>query len=142
MIELIPAARISSSGLDAERIRMRMTANNLANVHTTSDVNGEVYKKRIPVFESVMNNTFGKDPASDLGGVKLQTVAVDDRAPLEVYEPYNPNADEKGMVKMPRISAIDEMVTMISATRAYEANLSVMKKSTEMAQQTIKLGKG
>jgi flagellar basal-body rod protein FlgC len=141
-IDLIPGIKISSSGLDAERARMEITANNLANVHSTAGPNGEVYRKKIPVFKSVMNDAMNSTPGSQLGGVKIEEIVSDNRAPLEIYAPYHPSANKDGMVAMPNISPIEEMVDMITATRAYEANLSVMKQSRTMADKTITLGKG
>ncbi|OGV48788.1 MAG: flagellar basal body rod protein FlgC [Lentisphaerae bacterium GWF2_52_8] len=140
-MELIPAAAISSSALDAERARMEITANNLANVQSTGK-NGQVYSRRIPVFEAVYSEQFGHDGIQNLAGVKMKDIVADPRQPLELYAPYHPSADQKtGMVKMPNISPIEEMVDMIAATRAYEANLSVIKQSRDIADKTITLGR-
>jgi flagellar basal-body rod protein FlgC len=140
-IELIPAISISSSGLQAERVRMEVTANNLANVHSSEGPDGEPFQRQMPVFETVMRDTFSKNPTADLGGVKVSDIENDKRPPIEVFAPYHPDADEEGMVAMPNISPIEEMVDMISATRAYEANLSVIKNSKKMAEQTIDIAK-
>lgn len=136
---LIPAANISSSALSAERARMDITANNLANVHSTSGDNGGAYRRRVAVFESVFKDTLGGSAINDLGGVKLEEISVEDRPPIKMYAPYHPNADKEGMVEMPNISPIEEMVDMITATRAYEANLSVMNQSKDMAEKTINM---
>ena len=139
-MELIPGLKISSSGLQAERERMEIVANNLADINS-SGKNGQVYQRRIPVFQAVFNDEIGKSPAESLDGVKIEEVAVDKREPLEVYAPYHPSANKDGMLKMPNISPIEEMLDMITATRAYEANLSVIKQSRMMADKTITLGK-
>lgn len=140
-IELIPAISISSSGLQAERVRMEVTANNLANVHSTEGPDGEPFQRQVPVFATVMKNTFSKNPTAALGGVKVADIESDNRAPIEVFAPYHPDADEEGMVEMPNISPIEEMVDMITATRAYEANLSVIRNSKRMAEKTIEIAK-
>ncbi|OGV55473.1 MAG: flagellar basal body rod protein FlgC [Lentisphaerae bacterium GWF2_44_16] len=141
-IDLIPALNISSSGLDAESARMDAVANNLANVNSTGGDNGDVYKRRIPVFNAVFNDQLNdKRPADELGGVKLEKMALDNKNPLTVYAPYHPNADAKGMVSMPNISPIEEMLDMITSTRAYEANLNVMNESKKMADKTVNLFK-
>lgn len=142
--ELIPALNISASGLQAERARMRVSANNLANANSTNDVNGGPYRRRELVFQAAFKDAMsGGDSLNDLNGVKIESMATDDKTtPLRVYAPYHPNADAEGMVDMPNIQPINEMVDMISATRSYEANLAVIKQSKEMAKRTIELGKG
>lgn len=140
-IDLIPAVAISSSGLDAERKRMDVIANNLANVNSTKSENGECYRRKVAVFSSVMKDELSSDPAAEMGGVKFDEIATDDRDPIEVFAPYHPAANEDGMVQMPNISPIEEMVDMITATRAYEANLSVIKDSKKMAEQTLSIAK-
>ncbi len=139
--ELIPAAKISSSGLEAERIRMELTANNLANVNST-DKNGNVYRKHMAIFEASYNDDARGGSTAELEGVKVSEIATDKRKPLEVYAPYHPYADDKGMLAMPNISPIEEMMDMITATRAYEANLSALKQSREIADKTIALSRG
>ena len=142
MDNLIPALNISSSALDAERARMEAVANNLANVNSTGGDNGEVYRRRVPVFNAVFKDELdAKNPGDELGGVKLDKIAVDNRDPLRVYAPFHPNADGKGMVDMPNISPIEEMLDMITSTRAYEANLTVMNESKKMADKAVNLFK-
>lgn len=134
---------ISASALNAERERMRTVANNLANIHSTKDADGGVYKRRELVFSAVFKDSMDSDsnPAADLNGVKIEDMVADKSAPMRMYAPNHPDADGAGMVDMPNISPIREMVDMITATRAYEANLSVLKQSRDMADNTIRLGK-
>ncbi len=134
---LIPAAKISASGLNAERYRMEITANNLANVHSTKGPNGEAFKKQMAVFSTVDGD--GNGPAGELGGVKLEEIKDSTDPFKKVFNPGHPQADAAGMVEMPNISPIEEMLDMITATRAYEANLSVMKQSREIAEKTINI---
>lgn len=139
-IDIIPGARISSSALDAERARMEIVSNNLANVNSTGK-DGKVYQKRIPVFEAVYNEASGAKGASELGGVRLTSVDKGEQAPVKIYSPYHPHADKDGMVSVPNMSPMEEMMDMITASRAYEANLSALRQAREMADKTITLGR-
>jgi len=91
----------------------------------------------LPLFADRISNA---DPTAGLKGVDVDGIVLDKRPPRENYAPYHPEADENGMVKMPGISPIEEMLDMITATRAYEANLSIIKQSRDMANKTISLG--
>jgi len=134
MIDLIPAAKISSTALEAERTRMDVVANNLANAQSIGQ-DGKVYQRKVAMFESVFDEQLGEGA---LGGVKLTEVANDSSAkPTREYMPFHPEADEEGMVMVPNISPIEEMVDMITATRSYEASLSIMKDSKSLAEKTI-----
>lgn len=142
-MDLIPGADITSSALTAERMRMEVIANNLANVNSTAGDNGEVYKRRIPVFNAVFKDAMDSENANGLGGVQLSEVAVDNSDPVMVYAPYHPNANKAtGMLATPNVSPMEEMVDMITATRAYEANLSVVKQGKSMAEKTINMFQG
>ncbi len=134
MIDLIPAAKISSTALEAERTRMDIVANNLANSQSIGQ-DGSVYQRKVAMFESVYDEQLGEGA---LGGVRLTEVANDTSAkPTREYMPFHPEADEDGMVMVPNISPIEEMVDMITATRSYEASLSIMKDSKDLAEKTI-----
>ena len=134
-INLIPAADISATGLSAERKRMDIIANNLANINTAGTENS-VYRRKVAVFESLVNDAIN---GGEEKGVELTEITSDNRAPGQKYMPYHPEADKNGMVFVPNISPIEEMVDMITATRAYEANLSVIKESRKQADEALKL---
>lgn len=136
MLELIPASKISSSALEAERVRMDTIANNLANIQSFGK-DGQVYQRKVPLFESVFNESMDSSTGA-LGGVALTEVVNDtSRKPTMEYMPYHPDADENGMVMSPNIAPMEEMVDMVTATRAYEASLSIIKESRRMADKTI-----
>jgi flagellar basal-body rod protein FlgC len=138
---LIPANKVSSSGLDAERMRMEVAANNIANSQVTSPGGKGLYRRKQVVFETVLKEQVNNDPGSTLGGVRVKEINYSNRKPIEVYNPSHPHADpESGIVKKPQISPLEEMIDMMTATRAYEANLSMMKESKKMAEKTIALG--
>ena len=140
--ELIPASSISSSGLKAEKLRMEIAANNIANAQSTSPDGKNLYRRKIAVFESVLKDQLNLNSESSLGGVKVKEVAVSSKDPVEIYNPAHPHANKEGMLKKPNISPLEEMVDMMTATRAYETNLSLMKQSKKMAEKMIKLSGG
>jgi flagellar basal-body rod protein FlgC len=141
MFDLVPALNISSSGLVAERTRMEVAANNLANAHSVAGKDGNIYKRKLPIFEAVLKDTMSSNPKDALGGVKVVDIIDDNRPDTEIYAPYNPNANNNGMIKTANIAPMEEMLDIITATRAYEANLSAMQQSKNMALKTITLGK-
>ncbi|MCJ8330446.1 MAG: flagellar basal body rod protein FlgC [Lentisphaeria bacterium] len=133
-MDLMPGMAISASGLEAERIRMEVASHNLANTQTTKDVNGGAYQRRQVVFAEKLSESIN---GSSLNGVEVSDVIRDQRAAIERYQPWHPDSDENGFVKYPDISAIEEMLDIMTATRAYEANLTAMKQSKQMVEQTI-----
>jgi flagellar basal-body rod protein FlgC len=137
---IFPAIAIASTGLRAERQRMEVAANNLANAHATRGQNGELYQRQVVLFSAAYGRA-RNDDAQDLEGVRVDGVVPDKRTPLNVYAPYHPKADENGMVEQANVSTIEEMLDMISASRAYQANLSALQQSRDLARQTINLGK-
>lgn len=141
MINLLNGIESTSSALNAERIRMEVVSQNIANANATQGVGGKPYERRQVVFEAAL-----KDQMSGAGGVHGQTVHVAriesaKRPPRMVYQPGHPHADASGMVAMPNINIHEEMVDLMSASRAYEANLSVIKTARSMAMQTLSIGK-
>ena len=140
------ALRVSSSGLTAQRIRMNLAANNLANINTTKTAEGGPYRRKDVVFANQpLEKSFGDTLRSGMTG-KLSEVRVvgiidDPRPPHTKHDPQHPDADEKGYVKTPNINLMEEMVNMISATRSYEANVTAIKASKDMALKALEIGK-
>jgi flagellar basal-body rod protein FlgC len=140
---------ISASGLTAERLRMDVIANNIANVNTTQTIDGGPYKRQRVIFEPrgekaqfLFPAMFSK--AQQLGnikGVKVTGVSNDPMPPKLVYDPGHPDANKAGYVAMPNVNIVKEMVDMISATRAYEANVTALSSAKTMAQKAIDIGK-
>jgi len=139
-INLFPALRISSSGLEAERIRMETIANNLANVNSTRGKDGKVYRRHLVAFKEKLNREIGK--TDTLQGVKVDKI-FKDMSPLIIEDAPlgHPHATKDGKLKKPNVAPIVEMMDMIIATRAYEANLTAMKQSRDMADKTIHMAK-
>lgn len=137
-MNLISGIDITSGALAAQKMRLDIVAQNIANAQTTRTSEGGPYKRQVVAFETEL--------VKRTGGASLQTVRIggvtNDRTPgQEVYNPQHPDAGADGMVKMPNINLSYEMVDLITASRAYEANLSVVKNARMMAQKTLEIGK-
>ena len=140
MITLLSGINSTSAALDAERIRMDVISQNIANVNTTRGVDGKPYQRQQVVFSSVLR------AAQDAGvngpqQVQVARIEKDSRPPRQVYMPGHPDADAHGMVSMPSIDINEEMVDMIAASRTYEANLAVAKNAHAMAMAALSIGK-
>ena len=140
------AMRISSSGLSAQRTRMNTISSNIANVNTTKTPEGGPYRRKDVVFEAMPDaRNFGElvtsSPSADLQRVQVSDVAIDRKAPLLKYEPDHPDANEEGYVAYPNINLMEEMANMIQATRSYEANVSAMQATKDMALGAIEIGR-
>ncbi|HHV29862.1 flagellar basal body rod protein FlgC [Acetivibrio mesophilus] len=139
---------ISASALTAQRLRMDTISQNIANVNTTRTENGQPYRRKTVLFEEKSSSTpfseyLAKSSKGDTagGGVRV-TGIVEDRSPFKrVYDPGHPDADQEGYVSMPNVDVITEMVNMISATRAYEANVTSINTSKSMAMKALEIGR-
>lgn len=137
----------SASGLTAERLRMDVIADNIANAQTTRGANGEAFRRKMVVFkenkkEFIVPMNMSKNEKKALeGGVRVIEIA-EDQSPLNiVYDPNHPDANEKGYVTMPNVNTVTEMVDMITATRAYEANSTIITNAKAMANSALQIGK-
>ena len=135
------AGDISASGLSAERRRMEVIANNIANAYTTRAADGGPFRRQNIVFASMLDSSakYTQGSADVLRGVQVAGVVEDQTEFPFVYNPGHPDADENDMVEMPNVGVPNEMVDLITASRAYEANLKAMKNFREMAEQTLVL---
>lgn len=142
MIQILTGIQNTSAALDAEQTRLDVISQNIANAHTTHDVDGKPYQRRVVVFESALQNAINNDGSgANLPSIQSAKIEKDTRPPLEVYDPGNPDANEHGMVAMPNINIHEEMADLISASRTFEANLAVVKNARSMAMQTLAIGK-
>lgn len=136
--------RISASALTAERLRMDTIANNLANAETTRTPEGGPYRRQMPVFASVLNQA-AQSPFSRKGqvgqGVRVVGIVSDNTEPRLVYDPQHPDANGDGYVEMPNVNVVQEMVDLVSATRAYEANITALNAAKTMAQKALEIGR-
>jgi len=138
---------VSASGMSAQRMRMDLISQNIANANTTRTEDGTPYRRQSLVLGTDMSTPFSKylsgskrDVLGD-GKVKIQGVVEDNSDFRRVYEPDNPEADEEGYVSYPNVDIVTEMVDMISASRSYEANVTASTASKNMALQALNIGK-
>ena len=141
---------ISASGMTAERLRMDVVANNLANVNTTRTPNGGPFRRE-QVSLSPRGASFGQTLAglsgdaegtsAVSGGVQVAGIVPDTRPFKRVYQPGHPDADAQGYVTLPNIDTVTEMVDMMGATRAYEANVAAVSAVKGMAMKAMEIGR-
>jgi flagellar basal-body rod protein FlgC len=141
MIQVIPGIQNTSAALDAEQTRLDVISQNIANVNTTHGLDGKPYQRQVVVFESALQQAMGQDGSPQMSPVQVSKIEKDDRPAIQVYDPGNPDADGDGMVSTPNININEEMADLISASRAYEANLAVAKNAHTMAMETLSIGK-
>jgi flagellar basal-body rod protein FlgC len=140
MISLLSGINSTAAALDAERIRMDVVAQNIANVNTTKGPDGKPYQRQQVVFASVLRAQ-QEGEAAGAQQVQIARIEKDPRPPRLVYLPGHPDANEQGMVAVPDINIHEEMVDMIAASRTYEANLAVAKNAHSMAMAALAIGK-
>ena len=138
----------SASGLTAQRLRLDVISQNMANASTTRTENGGPYKKKNVVFEQIQNEAgtsfsavLNKKKQSGNNGVRVAEIVEDQSEGTLVYDPSHPDANEQGYVEMPNVNIIDEMVDMISASRSYEANVNSFNSMKSMFTKALEIGK-
>lgn len=139
---LFNIANISASGMSAERYRMEVVANNIANAFTSRSPDGGPYQRRDVVFEAVLNAKMAhpKPGMEPLGGVRVVDTVPDAQTEFpRIFNPGHPDADQNGFVTMPNVQLPLEMVNLITANRAYEANLKVMQAFRQQAEQAMQI---
>ena len=135
------AISASASALNAERIRVEVAVSNLANAESTRSANGEPYRRREVVLESAGTAAFDGALGQAMG-VRVAAV-VEDQSPFkELYDPAHPDANADGIVRMPNINTNEEVVDLLSASRAYQANLAAVNIIRDMVQKALELGRG
>lgn len=145
-MDVLTAMNISGSALKAERARLNIASMNLANANTTRTMEGGPYKAKSVVFEAKpLEGVHFKD-ALNATTERLRKVEVveivEDKAPFkEVYDPSHPDADERGMVKFPNVNVAEQMVDVMSARRAYEANVTALDAVKKMALTALDISK-
>jgi len=145
-MDFLTSLRISSSGLAANRKRMGAISSNIANAQTTRTAEGGPYRKKEVVFGSEpARESFGEILEGELDekaqSVHATEVISSNKPPILKYEPDHPDANKDGYVAYPDINVMEEMADMISASRAYEANISAMNTTKSMAMKALELGR-
>jgi flagellar basal-body rod protein FlgC len=141
--DFLSATNISASGCSAERLRMEVVANNIANAFSTRSPSGGPYRRQDVLFATVLNESLRlRGSGGDrLGGVHVDGVVEDPSDLPRVYNPGHPDADRDGFVLMPNVQLPIEMVNLITANRAYEANLKVLQAFRQQAEQALLLAR-
>lgn len=137
-MDLISGIDITASALSAQQTRLDIVAQNIANAQTTRTASGGPYQRQVVSFETeLVKRTDG----SPLQTVHVGSITSDPTPGQQVYDPQHPDAGPNGMVTMPNVNLAYEMVDLLTATRAYEANLSFAKDARELAMKTLEIGK-
>ncbi len=145
-MDFFTAMEVSASGLAAQRVRMNVASSNLANVNSTQGADGGPYRRRDVVLKS---GPVGSDIGGNRAGgfqdavktVSVDAIVEDAEPPQMQYDPGHPDADENGYVALPNINVIEEMVDMITASRAYEAGVSALGSAVQMAERALGIGR-
>ena len=146
-MSFLNALNISASGMTAERMRLDIAAENIANINTTRTENGGPYRRKMVVFEPIEDNSFASAFRSELsrqsnnGGVRVAEIVEDPSDFRMVYNPEHPDADENGYVQMPNVDLLKETVDSMAASRAYDANLTAFNTIKTMATKALEIGK-
>ena len=146
-MSLYSSIEVSATGLSAQRLAMDVIANNIANVNTTRTAEGGPFKRQLVVMTqktepsaSQANGSLdGGDPAASRAGVDVVGIVKDQSPDKLIYDPSHPDADAQGYVHMPNIEVVKEMVDMMAASRAYEANVTAIQESRQMGAATLGL---
>jgi flagellar basal-body rod protein FlgC len=140
--------KVSASSLFAQRLRMDVIANNVANVNSTRGEDGQAYRRQSVVFREqtqgpgfgdLMGRATGRTSA---GGVQVTEIHRDTSAPRKVHEPTHPDADAEGYIYLPNIDVVTEMTDLVSASRAYQASTTVINATKAIAQSALSIGRG
>lgn len=138
---------VSATGLTAERLRMDIISKNIANAETTRTSAGTPYRRQLPIFrekvsqinfDDVLNGEIGN--AGSAGGVEVVSIEEDQTDFKKLYNPGHPDANEEGYVMMPNVEIVTEMINLISAQRAYDANVTAINDSKNMMQRALEIG--
>jgi flagellar basal-body rod protein FlgC len=139
---LFDALGISSSGLTAQRMRMDVTAENLANAQSVGYRRKDVVVREVAPqggFGATLAGVMGSGSSPAGSGVEVSQITTDPSAGKRVYDPGNPAADKQGYVRMPNVNPVTEMVDLIDASRAYESNVTAMQSAKQMFTKTLDL---
>jgi flagellar basal-body rod protein FlgC len=144
--------KIGASGLTAQRLRLDVISNNIANANTTHTAQGGPYQRQDVVFSSGATPSFlplllaadsgqsANNPQLVSSGVQVSKIVTDTTPGAQVYDPHNPDANTQGFVTYPNVDLATEMTNMVSATRSYEANLAAIEAVKHMAVQALDIG--
>ena len=145
-MDFLSSLNISGSGLTAQKLRMDVISQNIANAEVTRTESGTPYRRKMVVLSSINgSNSFrdALDKATKVktGGVQVQNIIEDQTDLVPVYNPSHPDANEEGYVMMPNVNTAQEMIDMLGASRAYEANVTAFNATKAMALKALEIGR-
>lgn len=144
-MSLLSAMDISTKGLSAERLRMELISQNIANIETTKTNGDGPYRRKVAVFKEALKKELDVNQNSNSfrgNGVEVFKVVEDNAPPIMVYDPQHPDANQDGYVSKPNINLADEIVDSITASRAYGANVTVLNATKALALKALTIGRG
>lgn len=145
-MDFLSSLNISGSGLTAQKLRMDVISQNIANAEVTRTEDGTPYRRKMVVLSSINGGSSFRDALDKAtkvktSGVQVQSV-VEDQAPLvPVYNPSHPDANEEGYIMLPNVNTAQEMIDMLGASRAYEANVTAFNATKSMALKALEIGR-
>jgi len=140
-VNFLKSLEISASGLHAERKRMDVIASNLANIETTRTENGGPYRRKMVVMSPDPVQNFEEVLRSKAAGVKIDGIVEDDTPFIRVFDPGHPDADEQGYVLRPNVDVVVEITNMLLAKRIFEANITAIRSTKQMALKALEIGR-
>ena len=145
-MDFLSSLNISGSGLTAQKLRMDVISQNIANAEVTRTENGTPYRRKMVVLSSINGDSSFRDALDKATNVKTSGVqvrkVVEDQAPLvPVYNPSHPDADEEGYIMLPNVNTAQEMIDMLGASRAYEANITAFNATKSMVLKALEIGR-
>lgn len=145
MYNLFSAIDVSSTALEAQRMRINILSSNLANINSTRTEEGGPYRRKSPVFSSdnVADNfedVLDNRVREGIKKVRVADIVVDDKPPKMVYDPKHPDANDQGFVALPNINMMEELVNIMSASRSYEANVTALNSTKSMLLKALQIG--
>jgi flagellar basal-body rod protein FlgC len=144
-MDIFQTLQISSSALKAQQIRLNTISSNIANMETTRTPEGGPYKKKTVIFQTAPVSTFDKQLSHSMQdvvkGVEVSKIVTINSPAKKIYDPSHPDAGADGYVSMPNVNLLKEMADMMTATRAYEANVTTVQSAKRMALKALEIGK-
>ena len=144
-MDIFQTLQISSSALKAQQIRLNTISSNIANIETTRTPEGGPYKKKTVIFQTMPVSTFDNHLSHNMQkavkGVEVSKIVTINSPAKKIYDPSHPDAGADGYVSMPNVNLLKEMADMMTATRAYEANVTTVKSAKRMALKALEIGK-
>lgn len=136
MLERVSAVDVAMSGVRAQRVRMNLIANNIANVETTQTAEGGPFRRQVAIFRG---EQLHQTMRPEKFGVEVKRIEEDDSPFVEVYDPSHPDANSEGIVQYPNVNLVVEMINLVSAQRAYEANINVIMSDRAMTDRALEI---